>query len=301
MGFAGALNQANDPSPGGVPRTGRLQRSFGSRLRTGVRLVAIGFRTAWEDPRLLAAPFLSGLATLAVVTIVWLVSGIGPSAFAEGEELGFAEWVVLGVITYCAAVFAVLAESFVVGAATLHFDRRDARADRVWTVVRPRLGALVRWAFIKATVSLVFQLLRQKLQQGQTRRGGASMALGAAETAWATLTVLVVPVILYEGERPGAAIRRSMSLFRRTWGQTLVGGFGLGIALTVLTFAAILVIVPLVLVNPGFGVAVGVILLVLIQLVGSVAAGALVAALYRYATTGKLPGGYRPAEVAITA
>ena len=297
----GALEGGGVASVGrGLPRMRRPRQSFGRRLHVGFRLVGIGFETASENPRLLAAPFLSGVATLAVAGLVWLIAGIGPMELAESEKLGFAEWVAIGVVTYCGALFAVLAESFVVAAATLHFDRADTRAQRVWSVITPRLGSLVRWAFTKATVSLVFQALRQKLPGG-TRRGATSLGLDAAEAAWATLTVLVVPVILYEGETPGKAIRRSTSLFRRTWGQTLVGGFGLGLALTALMLAAIVVTVPLVMLNPGFGVTVAIVMVVVIQLVGSVAAGALVAALYRFATTGNLPRRYSRGEVSVGA
>jgi hypothetical protein len=232
-----------------------------------------------------------------VAVLVAVVTRASPLALLGTDALGTAAWIALATIVYCGTVFTILAEAFVVAAATLRFEGRDARAGSVLAVVGPRLGPLALWALVQMVVSTALSLLRDRMgrQGGLIGRAAAS----GTNTAWATLMILVVPVILYEQAGAPRAMRRSTQLFRQVWGQTLVGGFGLGIALSALTIAAVLVVAPLALLSIGFAVVVGVVLLVLVSLVGSVAGGALTAALYRYATTGTLPGPYRPEELAV--
>ena len=46
--------------------------------------------------------------------------------------------------------------------------------------------------------------------------------------AWNLVTFLVVPILVLEDLGVGDALKRSKDLFKKTWGENVIGQFGLG-------------------------------------------------------------------------
>ncbi len=86
-----------------------------------------------------------------------------------------------------------------------------------------RRGAVLQWSLFSATVGAIFALIQSKLDNWLARR-----VLGAVELGWNLAIFLAVPVVAAEGGTPLQAVRRSAGLFRKTWGQTIAGGIGIG-------------------------------------------------------------------------
>ena len=153
------------------------------------------------------------------------------------------------------------------------------------------------WAVIAGTVGLMLSILA-----GQAReRGGilgivSQIVISLLGAAWTLLTYFVVPLIVIERRPLGDAFKTSLSMFRRTWGEQVVGNFGLGIAafLAYLAAAGIIVLLFLAL-SPLGGVGVAITIIIGIVLVAGVALvfatmdGIYKAALYCYAATGEVP------------
>ncbi len=274
----------------GWPATPRRRR-LGERARLGLRLVGVGFRTAWQDPRLLAAPAAAVAVSLAVLTVVASTIGVSPLMLLTDEDPDAASRVGLVIVAVSSSVVTVLAQAVVVAGATQHFAG-GLRPGEAWRTATARLPSLAAWALVELVVGAATQATRRHA----ARTGSMAGALGAraVDAAWTTLTLLVVPVILYEDANPARAVKRSTGLFRRVWGQQLVGTFGLGLAMSLLTALAVLVAIPLALLDLRFAVAIAVLLVVGLQLVGAVAGGAFKAALYAHATAGELPEAYEP-------
>jgi hypothetical protein len=47
--------------------------------------------------------------------------------------------------------------------------------------------------------------------------------------AWSLVTFLTIPILVIEDIGVGAALKRSKDLFKKTWGENVVGQAGLGI------------------------------------------------------------------------
>ncbi|OGS42122.1 MAG: hypothetical protein A3K67_07180 [Euryarchaeota archaeon RBG_16_62_10] len=115
--------------------------------------------------------------------------------------------------------------------------------------------------------------------------------MGAVGVAWTIVTYFVVPVLIYEKVGPWKAVKRSASILRKTWGEALVGNLGLGVIFFLFALVGILIIVlgalsgslTVILV----AVAIAVVFWIVLAIVYSAAQSVLVAALYRYATTGQ--------------
>jgi len=119
---------------------------------------------------------------------------------------------------------------------------------------------------------------------------------GFAGLAWGVATYLVVPVLIFEKIGPWAAVKRSGSLLRQTWGEAAGGYLTLGAIFVLLALPGVLFLVVGGLIGGIVGLLVGVAIAVvywlLLGLLGAAAQSILVTALYRYATTGKLGFGF---------
>jgi hypothetical protein len=271
------------------------------------KLTKTSFRLIAEDRALLVFPLVAGLATIAVIALLiaaeyWFVAPVilgGGSLTTSYEVLA----VVLFIVAYLATTFlSVYCTAALIGAAILKLNGQQPTASDGWKVARARIGRLTVWALITATVGLIIQAIQQRVG------GIAGSLIGAAGAfSWAILTYFMIPILLFEDQRPWPALKRSGHLFTSTFGRTLVtnvvlglliglgivGGVVLGLLGLYLLFSGS-VALGLLLIGVGIAVA------VTVALVGATAEGILRAALYRYATTGKIdpdlmPKGYAAA------
>jgi hypothetical protein len=101
-------------------------------------------------------------------------------------------------------------------------------------IAASRLFPIIGYAFIAATVGMLLHALQERL--GIVGR----IVAGLLGLAWSLATYLVVPVLVASDVGPIQAIVESADLFKRTWGESVIGKGGLGLA-----FAAIYVVVVL--------------------------------------------------------
>ena len=268
------------------------------------KLTKTSFRLIAEDRSLLVFPVVAALSILGVLALlivgwVWVAWPLGGTG-GGGAMIPVA--VVLFIVAYFAMVFlSVYCTAALVGAATLKLSGQQPTASDGWKVARARIGRLFVWAMIAATVGLLIRLISSRV------RGIGGQIIGlVGGIAWSVVTYFMIPVLLYEDLGAWASLKRSAHLFTSTLGRTLVSNIvislliGAGIVVAVvlglsglflLIGGAVLLGVILI----GVGIAVGVV----VALLGATAEGILEAALYRYATTGKvdpdlLPVGYAP-------
>ncbi len=117
--------------------------------------------------------------------------------------------------------------------------------------------------------------------------------------AWTLSTFLVVPVLVQQNIGPIDAIRESVKLLKRTWGENAIGNVGLGLVFGLMMAGTIAVGVLLVIaassVSIAFAITVGVLAVlaaVSLGVVQSALSAIYAAALYRYATVGEAPKGF---------
>jgi hypothetical protein len=94
-----------------------------------------------------------------------------------------------------------------------------------------RRGAIAQWSLFAATVGLVMQFIKNKMDNWLLKR-----IIGAGQLAWALATFLVIPVLAVEGGGPLQVLRRSTGLFKKTWGETLAAEVGIGTLGVILWF-----------------------------------------------------------------
>jgi len=266
----------------------------------GWSLFKTSMAVVWEDKSLLLLPLLSGL--IVILLVISMVGGMIGVLF-WGPLIGISGWpqlviaTILGFLLYFSA-FAVSTylNAALIACATLKLEGGNPTIGDGLAVARTRLGPILKWSVLAATVDLILSALRSSRRGGLLLRSVATIA----GVAWTIAVFFVVPVIVYEGLSPFAAIKRSVAIMRKAWGESFSGTMGMGIIFGLLFLVGLLVFfLGLILwtFTDSWGVFVGFLLAamiywVIIGLYYSAAHGVLLAALYRYARTGKISRGF---------
>ena len=265
----------------------------------GWSLFKTSMAIVWEDKTLLLLPLLSGL--ILILLIMSFIGGIVGVLF-WGPVIGIAGWpqlaiaFVLGLIMYFLAYFvSTYLNAALIACATLKLEGGNPTIADGLAVARTRLGLILRWSLIAATVSAILRALQSS--KGSSLLKSIAMIAGVI---WSTAIFFVVPVIVYEGLTPWKAIKRSVAIMRKAWGESFSGYLGLGLVFGLLLLVGLLFFfLGLILYSMTnilmffvFFLIIALIYWTIVGLYCAAAHGVLLAALYRYARTGKVSRGF---------
>ena len=250
-----------------------------------------------SDRELMLFPVLSGLATLMVLATFALPT-FALRLFGDGWSLGGA---LVGFAFYfCTYSVMIFFNCARVGAAMIRLEGGDPTLSDGLAAARARLGAIFGYAAIAATVGVLLQALKGKDNNVIVRLVGSGLGM-----AWTLATFLVVPVLVSRDIGPVDALKQSVSLLRRTWGENAVGQLGIGAAFGLLTTGAVLASVLLVVLAAqasfALAIVVGLLCLLAVLLLGVYQAaltGIYSAVLYRYAVAHELPPAFQGTDIA---
>lgn len=259
-----------------------------------------------RDRELVIFPVLSGIASLLVLgSFVGGMYGTGlleqiietrrdanttEVAVSNNEVLG---WVVLFAWYFVNYAVVIYFNSALVGAAHIRLHGGDPTVADGLAAANRCLGSILGYAAIAATVGVILRAIESR------SRGVGRFVAGLLGIAWSLVTYLIVPVLVIERRGPFAAVGRSASLFRQTWGEQIVANVGFGAVGFVLMLPGLALILLSVWLVAGAGQPVfwliagcGVALLywVLLSIVLAALQGIYTAALYGYATDHRVLG-----------
>jgi hypothetical protein len=265
-----------------------------SRFQNSIALAKSSWQILRDDKQLTMLPLLSLLTTLAVAVVVLLPIGLiardGSGGYSGSKPL---VWILgfIGAVAFSYIV--VFFNAALVFAANSRFQGRPVSVNEAIHAARERAHLLLPWAVVSATVSVVLR--------GVEQRGGiVGRIVGSiAGMAWSVVTFLVLPVLVFEGLGPVAAVKRSAQLFKGTWGENLMTNAGIGlIGLFAIIGGALPLVLFLAIGGPVaiLGIALFVLWVVTVMLVSSTLTGIFQTALYRYATGAPVPG-FEPGEL----
>ncbi len=272
------------------------------RIAAGWALTKQAVNVLRLDKELLLFPILSGVSCLVVLASFFIPSyalGLfdGPSLAERADSqqgkillglLGFAFYFV----NYFIMVFF---NSALVGCSIIRLKGGDPTVSDGFATACSRLPQIAAWSAVAATVGVIlksFESRDNKLGQ---------IIIGLIGTAWTMLTFFVVPIIVIEQLGPIAAIKRSASLLKNTWGESVTSTFSLRL---ITFFVSLLGILPvwggIALLWNGMataGVALlltGILILLGVSLVSSALNSIILAALYIYAVEGRTAENFDP-------
>jgi Family of unknown function (DUF6159) len=253
---------------------GSMSRSF--------RLLGASWTLLGKDLKLLLLP----LTSLVIACVAaWAFWALGLVNFAS-ERSSFANLIGLYLFYSVTAFVGICCNAVIVAVAMERLAGRPATVSDGWQVVRGRMGAVIRWALVSATVGVVMRIVQERL--GLV----GALATWIGNIVWSLATFFVVPVLLFEPVDVRGAIRRSARVFKERWGEQVTAELSIGAGFSVLLIPVFVVGVMLIVsVSPWVGGAVIVIGFVSLIVVSATLEQIFGAALYRYAVTGAVPVG----------
>ncbi|MGA0121718.1 MAG: DUF6159 family protein [Gaiellales bacterium] len=267
------------------------------RIRLGFRFAGASWRIVRGEPSLVAFPLLSGAFAIAYTLLVVLPIGVGGFlAIGDANWLG---WVLLALLLFGGSIGATFFGVAAAHNAAEAMDGRDPTLGDGLRVARSRLGVIIQWALVSATVGLVLQILADKL-------GGIGGALvqGLGGLAWGIASFFALPILALEGLGPFDVLRRSAGVVRERWGESLAGNAAIGVVSLIGILLALALIIPGAIVWSDGTAAAGIPLVVIglgvlfVTLVVSQIVGAVFrVVVFRFATTGAVAPGFDATEL----
>jgi len=263
-----------------------------ARIRNSWTLIKASAAVLRADKELVVFPIVSAIGVLVVTASfafpMFLAGFFDSIQQGSSQALGY----VVGIAFYLVQYFVIIfANSALVGAAMIRLRGGDPTVSDGFRIALRHTTSIFGYALISATVGLILRLLAERGILGQI----ASSLFGLA---WNLATYLVVPILVVEDVGPVDAIRRSTSLLKETWGEQIVGSFGIGIVFGLLAVLVIVLGIPVVALAILAGSVATIVLtilpfvlvLVFLGLLSSTLSGIYVAAVYRYAAEGESTG-----------
>jgi hypothetical protein len=252
-----------------------------------------------SDKSLLLFPLLSGACTLLVaasflIPVGVMVLGGGHAGEDFHERMSAGSYLLLFVFYLVQYFVIIFFQTALTGVALMHLRGEPTSVGAGLALARAKLPQIFGYALIAATVGLLLRMIQERL--GLIGR----LVIGFIGLAWTVATFLVVPVLASKDVGPVDAVKESVELLKRSWGENLIGNGGIGLVFGLMMFLAVLVSAALIggavamqsMVAIVLAVVITVVAFVLLALVQSSLQGIYAAALYRFAEGGEVSVGF---------
>lgn len=271
---------------------GKISRSF--------RLVKESYHLLKQDKELVWFPIFSGIATFFLflsfiipLVVLAFITGIEPKITPLFYLLFF--------IYYLLSFFIVIFfNTALIACAEIRLKGGDPQVRDGLRIAYSHFGRIFLWSLISATIGTIFRIILDQIDDkfGPLGELVGHLFIAILGTAWTLLTFFVVPVMIFENQNIFASIKRSGQLFKKTWGENLIGQFSIGLVFFLLALPVIGIIILAFLTGSlwfGFIVLIlGILYFLGLGILSSSLNGIFVAALYHYASTGKVPRAFSP-------
>jgi len=261
-----------------------------SRFSRSWELIKVSMNVLKKDKELLVFPLLSSIAAIAVLASfipLFIIGGAEPATAGEndGETLNLLVFGAFYLVEYFVIFFFNTA---LVGAALIRMDGGDPTVGDGLRIATAKIDKILGYTLIAATIGLALRAIAERV--GFIGQIVVSL-LGAG---WTVASFLTVPILVSKDIGPLDAVRESASLLKKTWGENLIATSGFGLVFW-LIYIGLFCVVGSVAYSIGSNselliawLAVGVLAFMLTGLMHAALQGIFSAALYRYATDGKV-------------
>ncbi len=265
----------------------------------------MSFSVVRQDPEMLLFPAISGFFST-LFSIAMLFPGF-IAVWMDGGDVGFGplQLVTAFVSYFGLAFFATFSNVCVVHTTRTRLNGGDATFGESISFAMSRLPHILAWSAISASVGVLLRLLQNAAERSSgVGRVVAQVLQSVLGLAWTVVSLFVVPAMVYDNVGPVDGLKRSVEVLKRTWGESLIRHYGMGL----MTFLGSLPGVALIVVGM-FAFGVSATLAVALIVAGGLWIGAAVfffgllnavynVGLYHYATQGhRAPPGFDPAAL----
>jgi len=261
-------------------------------------LVKQSFYILREDEELMLLPVLSAISC--VVVTLSLLAGSGLFFYPQIKEAMVEQgsWHPSNALLFGGVFLFYLVNYFVivffntalVSAASIRLEGGNPSVRDGLRAAWSRVNVIFQWALLAATVGMILRMIEERSSLI------GRLVASVVGIAWTLATFFVVPVLAFENLGPFEALKRSAQLFRRNWGEQVVGTFSFGLIFFLLALPGLLLPILGGALAGNYGMTAGASLMVIYFIVLAVLSasthGIFLAALYRYANQGETSQGF---------
>jgi hypothetical protein len=261
-----------------------------NQFNTTWNIIKQSSRVLQADKELVIFPVISSIGVI-IVTATFFLPLFLTNAIGPNSNIGDFFYLVTIFLFYLAQYFVIFfCNTALVGAALIRLKGGDPTVKDGINIAVSRFGPILGYALIAATVGMILKAISGK------KSGLKQLIVSLVGTAWNIATFLVVPVLAAENVGPIEAVKRSAALLKKTWGEQLIGNFGLGTFFSIITVVTLVIFVPFIIlfINSNLipvSIFLGVILLLALAVIGlanSTLSGIYAAAVYNYTANGEV-------------
>ena len=275
--------------------------SIGNKFRRSWEITKRTFAVMKHDKEILLFPILSSI--FSVILFFILVFPIFLAQFFE--EATILVYAGIFVFYFATAFVTTFFNAGIVYIAKTRFEGGNATFMDGIKAGFKHFKQLLGWSLLTATVGLILNILESQAEQKKGIFGIiGKILIRLTGLAWAIVSVFVVPAIVLKGEGPIKALKSSFAAMRKTWGESLIKHYGIGLVQTILLFLGVFFLLfPalfLLWISSALGwIFLGIFILyfVLVLVIFSSANTIFNTALFIYANEGKVPHFYTKEEL----
>jgi hypothetical protein len=274
-----------------------------NRFSRSWMITKLTFNVINKDRELLAFALLSFIFS-SLFAVAMIFPTIVPTLMENGfkkESLEIYQYGILFVTYFGLAFIATFFNVCVVYTTKIRFEGGNATFGESLNFAMSRIGIIAQWSLLSATVGLVMRLLHEAASRlPKIGEIIVKILVSLMGMAWSIMTIFVVPVLVYEGLAPVPAIKKSLEIIKRTWGESLIKSIGLGLIQMVVFFIILagaggityLLHASIGVTGLLIGVSIGILAFLLTGLIFSVASTIFNTALYVYANNQIVASGF---------
>ena len=250
---------------------------FGTKLSNGWQIARTSFTVLKENNQLIVFPILSSISILLILGsfVTALMAGSGWELSAITGYSRGAQYLVtflFYLVNYFVVVFFNMA---LMHCTKLYFDGKEVSIAAGLRFSVSRIGTILSWALFAATVGTVLKMIQDQL--GWLGK----VLISVIGWAWSIATFFVVPVLAYENVGPFEALKRSSSIMKNKWGESLAANFSIGLVnfIAILCVGIVAFIIGAI-INPIVGIAIFAIAFLAILAISSALNSIFICAVY---------------------
>ncbi|MCH9656908.1 MAG: hypothetical protein K0U86_01345 [Planctomycetes bacterium] len=265
-----------------------------SRISNGWALTKQSFRVLMLDKELLLFPIMSGISCLLVLVSFALPLWNSKYASVVMNDQQVPQdpvaYIILFAFYFVNFFVIIFFNSALMACAIIRLKGGNPTVGDGFRAAMNRLPQIAGWALVSATVGFILKMIESRSEKiGQ-------LVAGLLGMAWSITTYFVIPVLVVEQKSPFEAMKRSVGILRKTWGESLVANFGIGLIVFLIMIPVFLMIVAggFIIASGnvilgGALIAVGLISILFVSLISTAIHSILIATIYLYAAEDEVP------------
>lgn len=254
---------------------------FIDKVKNGWKICELSMEVLKSNKKLIIFPFISGIALLVIVASFVLGFGfLNDWHFKQlNDPSSISRYVFIFLIYLVSYIVIIFFNIALMHCVRLYFENKEFSLGTGVRYSISRLNYILPWALFAATVGLILKTIQDNV--GTLGK----ILVGILGFAWGVSTFFVIPIVAYEDKSPWQALKESVVMMKKLWGESLTAEFSFGIMQLCALVLCVIIGMLFILVNTYLGITVLALGIILTACIFSALNSIFVSAIYTKVST----------------